>query len=45
MTLRSGIYIVPTNQWYIERTVWLIAGIVLIGTTALAAFVQPLWAR
>jgi hypothetical protein len=44
MTLRSGIYIVPTNQWYIERTVWLIAGIVLIGATALAAFVQPLWA-
>lgn len=44
MKLRSGIYIVPTNQWYIERTVWLIAGIVLIAATALAAFVQPLWA-
>jgi hypothetical protein len=44
MALRSGIYIVPTNRWYIERTVWLIAGIVLIAGTALAAFVQPLWA-
>ena len=26
MTLRTGIYIVPTHRWYIERTVWLIAG-------------------
>ncbi len=43
MTLRSGIYIVPTHQWYIERTVWLIAGFVLLGSTALAALVQPLW--
>jgi hypothetical protein len=24
MTLRSGVYIVPTDRWYIERTVWLI---------------------
>src|SRR5450759_3878172 len=44
VTLRSGIYIVPTNRWYIERTVWLIAGIVLLAATSLAAFVQPLWA-
>jgi len=44
MKLRSGVYIVPTNAWYIERTVWLIAGIVLISATALAAFVQPMWA-
>jgi hypothetical protein len=43
MTLRSGIYIVPTDEWYIERTVWLVAGIVLITSTALAAAVQPLW--
>jgi hypothetical protein len=42
MTLRSGIYIVPTNRWYIERTVWLIAGIVLLASTALAAWVNPL---
>jgi hypothetical protein len=44
MPLRSGVYIVPTNRWYIERTVWLVAGLVLIAVTALAAFVQPLWA-
>jgi len=25
MTLRKGIYVVPTDRWYIERTVWLIA--------------------
>jgi len=44
MRLRSGIYIVPTHRWYIERTVWLIAGLALLAATALAALVQPLWA-
>jgi len=43
MTLRSGIYIVPTHRWYIERTVWLIAGFVLLVSTTLAALVHPLW--
>ena len=43
MALRSGIYVVPTHRWYIERTVWLIAGIVLLASTTLAAFVQPLF--
>jgi hypothetical protein len=43
MPLRSGVYIVPTHRWYIERTVWLIAGGVLLGATALAALVHPLW--
>jgi hypothetical protein len=43
MTLRSGIYIVPTNRWYIERTVWLIAGVVLLTATTLAATVDPRW--
>jgi hypothetical protein len=42
MALRSGIYIVPTNRWYIERTVWLIAGVVLLASTALAAWVNPI---
>lgn len=41
--MRTGIYIVPTSRWYIERTVWLIAGIVLLIGTALAAFVHPLF--
>jgi hypothetical protein len=43
MALRSGIYIVPTDHWYIERTVWLIAGVVLLLSTVLAALAQPLW--
>jgi hypothetical protein len=42
MTFRSGIYIVPTHRWYIERTVWLIAGIVLLTAMTLALFVHPL---
>jgi hypothetical protein len=44
MTLRSGIYIVPTHRWYIERTVWLIAGLVLLLGTGLAIVSNPLWA-
>jgi hypothetical protein len=43
MALRSGVYIVPTNRWYIERTVWLIAGFVLLISTALAALVNKWW--
>jgi hypothetical protein len=43
MAFRSGIYIVPTNQWYIERMVWLIAGVVLLTSTALALWVNPLF--
>jgi len=43
MALRSGVYIVPTHRWYIERTVWLIAGCVLLVSTTLAALVNPLW--
>jgi len=43
MSLRTGVYIVPTNRWYIERTVWLIAGIVLLISTALALLVNRLW--
>ncbi len=43
MALRGGVYIVPTHRWYIERTVWLIAGCVLLVATSLALFVNPLW--
>jgi hypothetical protein len=43
MALRTGVYIVPTHRWYIERTVWLIAGIVLLAATVLAAAVDPRW--
>jgi hypothetical protein len=43
MAIRAGTYIVPTHRWYIERTVWLIAGIVLLSSTMLALLVHPLW--
>ncbi len=42
MTIRAGTYIVPTHRWYIERTVWLIAGVVLVASTALALLWNPL---
>jgi hypothetical protein len=41
MALRKGVYIVPTHRWYIERTVWLVAGVVLLTGTALAYWVNP----
>jgi hypothetical protein len=43
MASRSGVYIVPTHRWYIERTVRLIAGIVLLASTAMAFLLNPLW--
>jgi hypothetical protein len=43
MTLRKGVYVVPTDGWYIERTVWFIAGVVLLTSTLLAVLVNPLW--
>jgi hypothetical protein len=43
MSAGKGVYIVPTNRWYIERTVWFIAGIVLLTGTALAAWLDPRW--
>jgi hypothetical protein len=41
MTMRKGIYVVPTDRWYIERTVWLIAGVALLASTLLAVLVNP----
>ncbi len=43
MAFRKGIYIVPTDRWYIERTVWLIAGVVLLLSTAMALLVNRLF--
>jgi hypothetical protein len=43
MSRPPGVYIVPTDRWYIERSVWLVAGGVLLAATALAALVHPLW--
>ena len=43
MAFRSGVYIVPTNRWYIERAVWLVAGVFLLTGTTLALLVHPYW--
>jgi hypothetical protein len=43
MSTRRGVYIVPTDRWYIERSVWFIAGVVLLASTLLAALAHPLW--
>lgn len=43
MPFRSGVYIVPTHRWYIERSVWLVAGVVLLTATALGALADPRW--
>jgi len=43
MAMGKGIYVVPTSHWYIERTVWLIAGIVLLTSTILAVLASPWW--
>ena len=40
---RPRFYIVPTDRWYIERTVWLIAGAFLLISVTLARFVDPRW--
>ena len=42
MSARKKWYIVPTDRWYIERTVWLVAGFVLLVATAAAVLVHPL---
>ena len=43
MAIKTGVYIVPTHRWYIERTVWLIAGGALLAGSTLALLVDPLW--
>jgi hypothetical protein len=40
-SMRTGTYIVPTHRWYIERTVWLIAGMVLLSSSTLALLWSP----
>lgn len=42
--MRAGVYIVPTHRWYIERSVWLVAGCVLLAGSALSLWVEPRWA-
>ncbi|MCX7792898.1 MAG: DUF2892 domain-containing protein [Thermodesulfovibrionales bacterium] len=42
MARRSGIFLVKTDWWYVERCVWLVAGIDILSSTILAIF-QPDW--
>jgi hypothetical protein len=42
--MRKGVNIVSTHRWYIEQTVWLIAGFVLILAKLLSVLVDPRWA-
>ena len=41
--MRKGIYVVRTDSWYIERMVWLIAGLVLLASTTLAVLLDRWW--
>lgn len=36
-------YIAKTDSWYLERIIWLIAGIFTLGSAILAAFHSPYW--
>ncbi len=36
-------YLAPTHKWYLERFVFLIAGIVVLGGTLLGIFVHKYW--
>ena len=40
---RTGIYLVKTHIWYIERMVWIIAGCVMFGSAVLAALFNINW--
>jgi len=40
---RSGIFLVKTDWWYVERMVWLIAGGDVLASSVLAAVHHPNW--
>ncbi len=37
------IYLLKTDSWYLERTVFLVAGLVVLLSLALAVLVSPYW--
>jgi hypothetical protein len=41
---RKGVYLVKTSAWYLERIVWLVAGIDVLSSTMLATVHSPDWA-
>jgi F0F1-type ATP synthase assembly protein I len=36
-------YLAPTDRWYLERIIWLIAGTVVLTGTLLGIFVNRYW--
>lgn len=36
-------YIAKTDSWYLERVIWLLAGIFILLSLALAYFISPYW--
>ncbi|MBX7059156.1 MAG: DUF2892 domain-containing protein [Leptospirales bacterium] len=36
-------YCARTDRWYLERAIWLVAGVITLGSAALSAFVSPYW--
>jgi hypothetical protein len=43
MAKRSGLYLVKTYTWYVERLVWLVAGTDVLVSSVLAAVHSPNW--
>lgn len=44
MRKRSGIFLVKTHAWYLERLVWLVAGVDILISSFLALSQSPNWA-
>jgi hypothetical protein len=44
MGKRSGLYLVKTYTWYLERLVWLIAGTDVLASSILTSILSPIWA-
>lgn len=44
MEKRSGLFLVKTDWWYVERLVWLIAGIDVLASSILTVVHHPNWA-
>ena len=36
-------YLAKTDKWYLERVIWLIAGIFILLSLTLAYFISPYW--
>jgi len=36
-------YLAKTNKWYLERVIWLIAGIFILMSLILSYFISPYW--